>query len=316
VNILIFGAGAMGTAVGGFMALAGHHVTFIGRAPHVAALRASGLCISGIWGEHLVKDVNAFASLEEAGIQAYDLIVVAVKSYDTEKAACILEPCVGPETFICAYQNGLGNAEILAQHFGWNRILGARVIFGARINEPGQVEITVIAEPTAIGGYQGEDTAEKSRLVAGIMNDAGIPTVCTDKIQTILWSKVAYNCALNPLSALLDVPYGRLTETEYTRKIMEEVICELYAVGTAMGISLEPATSEAYADRFYNKLLPPTAAHYASMREDLKKGRRTEIDALNGCIARFGDDYGISCSANALLTALIHAREKDACQSG
>jgi 2-dehydropantoate 2-reductase len=311
VNILILGAGAMGTAVGGFLALAGHQITFIGRAPHVDALRASGLRISGIWGEHLVKDVNAFISLEEAGVHTYDLIIVAVKSYDTEKAACTLEPCVGPETFICAYQNGLGNAEILAQHFGWNRVLGARVIFGARINEPGQVEITVIAEPTAIGGYEGEDTAEKSRVVARIMDEAGIPTVYTDKIQTILWNKVAYNCALNPLSALLDVPYGHLAEAEYTRKLMGEVIHELYAVGTAMGIPLEPETSEAYKEKFYDKLLPPTAAHYASMREDLKKGRRTEIDALNGCITRFGNERGIPCPANALLTALIHAREKD-----
>ena len=145
-----------------------------------------------------------------------------------------------------------------------------------------------------------------------MMNESGIPTVYTDRIQTILWSKVAYNCALNPLSALLDVPYGHLAEEDYTRKIMGDVIHELYRVGHAINIPLEPDTSDAYLERFYGKLVPPTAAHYASMREDLKKMRRTEIDALNGCIARFGVERDIPCPANALLTALIHAREKDA----
>ena len=302
----------MGTAVGGFMALKGHDVTLIGRKPHITALKSEGLHITGIWGEHHVRGCNAYTSLEETQNQEYDLILIAVKSYDTEHAVELVKPYIGTDTFLCSYQNGLGNAEILAGHIGWERVLGARVIFGARINRPGEVEITVIAEPTAVGAYQGTASAEKAQAIAVMMNESGIPTVYTDRIQTILWSKVAYNCALNPLSALLDVPYGHLAEEDYTRKIMGDVIHELYRVGHAINIPLEPDTSDAYLERFYGKLVPPTAAHYASMREDLKKMRRTEIDALNGCIARFGVERDIPCPANALLTALIHAREKDA----
>lgn len=310
MNILIMGAGAMGSAVGGFMALKGHDVTLVGRKAHINAIKAAGLHITGIWGEHCVTKLNGFTSVEELQERKFDLIIVAVKSYDTENAAQVLAPYVDENTFLCSYQNGLGNAEILAEHYGWNRVVGARVIYGARINTPGEVEITVIAAPTVVGAYQGDVPDVKARQIAQLMDDSGIPSCYTEKIQTILWSKVAYNCALNPLSALLDVPYGRLAEEVYTRRLMEEVIQELYSVGTAMGISLEPANGEAYIKKFYEELLPPTAAHYASMREDLKKMRRTEIDALNGCIVRFGQEYGISCPSNALLTALVHAREK------
>ena len=305
------GAGAMGSAVGGFMALNGHDVTLVGRQKHIAAILQKGLDIHGIWGEHHVTGMSAHADIGEVKDNGFDLILIAVKSYDTENAARLVKPFVGETTFVCSYQNGLGNAETLSTHYGWEKVLGARVIFGARINQPGEVEITVIAEPTAIGSYQPGAADEKARAVAMCMNDSKIPTVYTQNIQTILWSKVAYNCALNPLSALLDVPYGRLAEKECTRKIMEEVVHELYAVGNAMKIRLDPASSEAYIEKFYGKLLPPTAAHYASMREDLKNNRRTEIDALNGCIERFGIQHGIACPANGLLTALIHAREKE-----
>jgi 2-dehydropantoate 2-reductase len=314
VNILVMGAGAMGSAVGGFMALYGHEITLIGREKHIAAIREKGLDINGIWGHHHVVNLSAFSSLQEIGSRQFELIIISVKSYDTEDAALAVKPCVGADTLLCSYQNGLGNAEILAQHYGWERVLGARVIFGARINRPGEVEITVIAEPTAVGSYQKGAADEYARVVAQAMNESGVPTVYTDRIQTILWSKVAYNCALNPLSALLDVPYGRLAEEYHTRKIMEDVIHELYAVGNAMNIPLDPETSHGYSEKFYGKLLPPTAAHYASMREDRHNMRRTEIDALNGCIAKFGAEHGISCPANGLLTALIHAREKDAGQ--
>jgi len=309
MKLLVMGAGAMGTTVGGFMALAGHDVTLIGRNPHIEALKSKGLLITGIWGEHTTRNFRAFTSTGELDDSRYDMILLAVKSYDTEHAAEQIKPLVDNNTLLCAYQNGLGNAETLAKYFGWERVLGARVIFGARINHPGQVEVTVIAEPTAIGAYHNAISEKVARAIADTMKEAGIPTIYTRQIQTILWSKVAYNCALNPLSALLDAPYGQLAAQDFTRKIMDDVIHELYRVGNAMDIPLKPDAAGAYLEQFYNKLLPPTAAHYASMREDLKKGRRTEIDALNGIIARFGRERGVACPANELLAALIRARE-------
>lgn len=309
MRILVMGAGALGSVAGGLMSRAGHEVSLVGRAAHINAVRSQGLLIEGIWGSHHVAGMEAVTAVEDLCRADFDLVLIAVKSYDTRKAAQLVVPMVSPETWVCSYQNGLGNAEVIAREVGPERVLGARVIYGARIAEPGRVDVTVIAAPTAIGGYGAPGAAKAAKEVAAAMEAAGLPTVDTDRIQTVLWSKVAYNCALNPLSALLNVPYGALAENSHTRQIMDDVIEELYAVAEAMEVPLEPETADGYRESFYGKLLPPTAAHYASMREDLLLGRRTEVDALNGAIARFGAERHVPCPANGMLTALVHARE-------
>ncbi len=310
MRILVMGAGALGSVAGGFMARAGHEVHLVGREAHVTRIVERGLFIEGIWGSHHVTTLTACTRVEDLSQREFDLILIAVKSYDTGEAARQIAPLASPDTWVCSYQNGLGNAEAIAHEIGWNRVLGARVIYGARIMEPGRVAVTVIAAPTAIGGYGGKGAEEAARESARLMDAASLPTCFTDRIPTVLWSKVAYNCALNPLSALLNVPYGVLAENEHTRAIMNDVVGELYRVADALDIPLEPAAAEAYLHAFYHQMLPPTAAHYASMREDLLQGRRTEIDALNGAIARFGETNHIPCPVNTMLASLVHAREQ------
>lgn len=309
MRILVMGAGAIGSAAGGFMAKAGHQVTLVGRHEHMDAVHRNGLLITGIWGTHLVPGLDARTDVEGLSAGDFDLILVTVKSYATREAVKGIRPLLDDNTLVCAYQNGLGNAEIIAESAGWERTVGARAIFGVRVNEPGAVEVTVIAQPTALGIYQDSAPAERVRRIAEDMDAAGLPTVYTDEIATVLWSKVAYNSALNPLSALLDVPYGALLDTEHTRAIMQEVVHELYAVASAMAVPLKPNTPEAYLALLFEKLIPPTAAHYASMREDFVHARRTEIDALNGAICRYGLEHGVSCPTNTLLTRLVRARE-------
>ena len=210
---------------------------------------------------------------------------------------------------MCAYQNGLGNGELIAKAVGWDRTIEAMVIFGTVIPEPGAVRVTVIAKPTALGARDAAVAPERVRDVAHAMDAAGLPTGYTDRVATEIWGKVAYNSALNPLSALLDVPYGILSETDHTRTIMRDIVTELYAVAAAMNVELDPETPEAYNTLLVDTLIPPTAAHYASMREDFRQKRRTEIGALNGAICRYGDEYGVPCPTNLLLTRLVLARE-------
>jgi 2-dehydropantoate 2-reductase len=309
MRVLIVGTGAIGSVVGGYLALSGAEVTLLGRAAHMAAVQRDGLRITGIWGDRPVRGLHTATSADEIIAGNFDVIVVAVKAYDTAAAARLLAPLAGPDTLVLAYQNGLGNAEALAEVLGWPRVVGVRAIYGARIPTPGEVTVTVIAQPTALGTYSPETDYRRVRELAERMDAAGLPTVYDDAIATTLWAKVAYNCALNPMSALLDVPYGALAETAYTRDIMRDVVEELYAVGAARGVSLRPATPAAYMDHFYTAMLPPTAAHYASMREDLLQRKRTEIDALNGAIVAFGAAAGIPTPANLYLTRLVHARE-------
>jgi 2-dehydropantoate 2-reductase len=308
MRMLVMGAGAVGSVVGGFMAKAGHEVHFVGRQAHMNAIAEHELRISGIWGEHRVRNIETFTKVPAAG-EVYDFILMAVKAYDTESATHAIKPFVGPETLVCSYQNGLGNAETMAAILGWEHILDARVIFGVWLPEPGHAEVTVTADATSIGCYRDAVPMPRIEAHAKAMDEAGIPSRATDTIATYLWGKVAYNCALNPLSALLGIPYGGLLEMEDTRYTMREIIHELYAVGRAMDVALRPPTPEEYIERLFDHLIPVTADHYASMHEDLRRGRRTEIDALNGAICRFGAEYGIPCPTNTVLSRLIRARE-------
>lgn len=309
MNILVMGAGAIGCVLGSFLAKAGHTVTLVGRAKHMDAIRREGLRISGIFGEHRIESLRPCVSVNEAAGPAYGFIFLTVKSYDTERAVDELAPLVNEDTLVCSYQNGLGNVDDVAARFGWARTVGARAIYGVRLPEPGHAEVTVIAKPTAIGRYDAATPEAPLKQIADELDAAGLPTVYTERIATILWSKVAYNCALNPLSALLDAPYGRLLETAETRELMTEIVQELYAVGKAMGVELDPDNAEAYRRQLFEELIPPTANHYASMREDFRLKRRTEIGALNGAIAEFGREQGVPVPTNTHLTRLVRAHE-------
>jgi 2-dehydropantoate 2-reductase len=309
MRVLVMGAGAMGSAIGGFLAKAGHDVILVGRPALMEAIAKDGLRITGIWGNHHVTNLTTATDVAAFKTGDFELILITVKSYDTRAAVEAIGPLVDKDTLVCSYQNGLGNAEIIAEMVGWHRTVGARAIYGVRLREPGSAEITVIANPTALGIYSPDAPAERVREIAEAMDASGVPTIYTDSIATVLWGKVAYNCALNPLSALLDVPYGALLDTEHTRAIMRDVIHELYAVGQAMNVCLDPDTPEAYVNLLFDRLIPPTAKHYASMREDFRLKRRTEIDALNGAICQYAEDKGVSCPANLMLTRLVHARE-------
>lgn len=309
MRVLVMGAGAMGSVAGGLLAKAGHDVTLVGRAGHIDAVRASGLRITGIWGEHHVVSLRAQTSTQGLKAGDFDLILITAKSYDTRNVVCEAAALVDGATLVCSYQNGLGNAEIIAEVVGWQRTIGARAIFGSWLREPGWAEVTVIADPTALGVYHSSAPADRVREIVAAMDGAGLPTVYSDEIATVLWSKVTYNCALNPLSGLLDVPYGALLDTEHTRAIMRETVYEVYAVAGTMGVPLKPETAGKYVDLLFHKLIPPTAAHYASLREDFRRRRRTEIDALNGAIVRYGESHGVPTPANRMLTRLVHARE-------
>ena len=291
------------------MAGAGHRVTLVDPAPHMAVIADRGLRVTGIWGDHCFTGIDARTSTDGLKPGDFDVVFISVKSFNTPAALDAAAPLVDENTLVCAFQNGLGNIEQVAERFGWARTVGARVIYGVRVTEPGMINVTVIASPTALGAMRPDGPVDRVREITAAMDAAGLPTVYSDRVEALLWAKVAYNSALNPLSALLDARYGSLPDIPEARRMMDTVIDELYAVGRARGVLLDPPDADAYRDLFYNRLIPPTAAHYASMHEDFACRRRTEIDALNGAIVRLGAECGVACPLNAWLTDLIHARE-------
>jgi 2-dehydropantoate 2-reductase len=306
--VLVAGAGAIGTVFGGLLER-GVHVDYLGRPEFVAVARRQGVRIDGLFGELTAHDPFAYSDVSELHGD-FQTVLLTVKSYDTEEMVRAIAPKLARDGILVCLQNGLGNVETAAAIVGDRRVLGARVIFGAERVGTAHVRVTVNAAPVLVGSPDPSDTArqEIATKVATLFADVGIPSEPTTNLLGELWAKVFYNAALNPLGALLGVPYGHLAADSDTRAIMDDVIDEAFAVARAAGVALPWSDAGTYRAHFYETLVPPTAAHRSSMLQDLERGRPTEIDAINGYVARRGGEIGIDVPANRLLTHLIRAR--------
>ena len=304
------GAGAIGCVFGGFLAEHGHDVSLIGRERHMAAIKENGLKISGIWGDHLIRNIKAFVSAKEIGAADFDLILLATKSFDTEEAVKQILPFIGPQTLIVALQNGLGNIEIIAGIAGKEHTIAARVIFGVESVALHHFKVTASADKVMFGAVSHHIPAERITELAAMIAAAGIPAAATHEIEKYIWTKVLYNCCLNAPAALLGTCYGKLGESEATRNIIGAVATEVLAVARSRGIDLGFPDAAAYEKVLYEELLPVTYAHHPSTLQDLRSGKKTEIEALNGAIVRLGREKNIPTPVNWVLTQLIHGREE------
>jgi 2-dehydropantoate 2-reductase len=300
------GAGALGSVFGGLLAHAGRTVVFLGRGEHFAHLKDNGLTIDGIWGEFRLGPA---LTLDTAPAAPFDIILLCVKSFDTPEACRQIRPHLAPDGLVVSVQNGLGNLELIARNFGEARTIGARVIFGAQVRRPGLVSVTVYADQVLLGAMAELSPQAKLEAMAADLNAAGIPSRVVPDILTHIWGKVLYNCALNPLGAILGVPYGALGDNPETRDLMRRIIEEIYQVAAVKGVKLSLPTPVAYFQYFMTQLLPPTAAHWPSMWQDLQAGRKTEIEALNGAICRYGQEAGVATPYNDALARLMRFLE-------
>jgi 2-dehydropantoate 2-reductase len=305
MKYLVMGAGALGSVFGGLLAEHGHDVTFVGADDHLLAMQKQGLTITGIWGEHRLGSVKAYYGTKDLS-GAYDVVLLSVKSYHTTAVITQTLPFIHEKSLIFSIQNGLGNWDAIAHAVGWERTVGARVIFGAEIECPGTARVTVYADKVLLGSPSGTAPADIIEKVCDQFNDAGIPTALCETITSFLWGKVLYNCSLNALGAILNVPYGRLQETPEVMETMRRIIDEIFLVATSKGVKLPYENAQAYYKTLTEVQLPPTATHRSSMLQDMAKGGRlTEIDALNGAISRYGREQGIPTPVNDVLTAII-----------
>lgn len=312
LRVLVVGAGALGSVFGCLLKDKGHEVGLLEPSSRLDDIRELGLGVSGLFGEHARNGFALYSSHIDVPAGHYEVVLITVKSFHTQAAAKQIAPKVGENALVISLQNGLGNYEAIRDEVGEHRALAARVIFGARMADRAHAEVTVYAEPVMIGSPIKGDAALFSRTeaIAGAFSDAGIPTQATDEITKFIWSKMLYNCSLNPLSALLNVPYGRLLESEATKILMRQIVEEMFAVAHAHSIELFWNEPEDYIGLLFGRLIPDTAAHFASMAQDLQASRRTEIEALNGAIVRMGEQKHIECPANSTISELIRAADQ------
>jgi 2-dehydropantoate 2-reductase len=310
---LIFGTGALGSVLGGLLQESGCDVTYVGRGKHFKAVQENGLKITGIWGEHYIPASLILGFVDPNKIQKkFSVILLCVKSMHTDEASGQAEPLLEDDGIMVSIQNGLNNWETIANHVGENRTVGARVIFGAEIPEPGLVKVTVIADEVLMGEPFRMVNRSLLEATSRDLNSAGIPTgiASSEDIRSALWVKVLYNSALNPLSAILEVPYGKLGQSHETQEIMRKVLEEIFQVMEHKGVRISFKDSADYYRFFIEKLLPPTADHHSSMLQDISAGRQTEIDALNGAISQYAKELGIGTPYNDFLTALIRFKQQ------
>jgi 2-dehydropantoate 2-reductase len=312
MRILVFGAGALGQAVGCLLAADGHDVDLILRERFREAIRREGLAVTGIFGEFRVAPdrIGSFASIDAVRDRRYDYTLVTVKSYDTAAAADALAMIDDQSFTVVSLQNGCGNMEILRERFGNDHTLAARVITGFEIERPGLVRITVTADAIHIGGPLSGEIPPSAVRLAEAVNHGGLPCTTTPHIGRDLLAKLLYNSALNPLGAVLGVHYGALGDDPHSRSIMNRVIGEVFAVIRAMGARTHWETPEEYEAFFYSQQIPATYHHRSSMLQDLETGKRTEVEALTGYVSAQGQMHGVPTPVCDTLSDLVRFRER------
>ncbi|OGR17504.1 MAG: hypothetical protein A2X81_20100 [Desulfobacterales bacterium GWB2_56_26] len=311
MNFLVYGAGALGQAVGCMLAAqGGHHVDFILRERFIDSILANGLKVTGILGEFCAPLQNCtFLPTVDRAQGVYDYVLITTKAYDTETAVRDIASLGDRAVRVVSMQNGCGNVELVEQQFGPEKSLGARVITGFEIMRPGMIAITVTADAIHVGASRRGEIPESAMELAAMIAHAGHPALAVTDIHQSLFAKLLYNCSLNPLGAILGVHYGALVEHAETRELMNRVIDETFAVICALGGTTPWPDADSYRQVFYDKLVPATYNHRPSMLQDLENGKRTEVDALVGYVSRQGKRHGLSTGTCDVLAALVKFKE-------
>jgi len=307
IKVLVLGAGAVGLGLSSFLLQSGCSVTLVGRNNTISLLREKGLNRVGILGElsSPPESFDVFSNLNDVSSGNYDFILVCAKSFDTEVVGRQLEQFwkFGSAKIILC-QNGWGNAEKISKILPKKDIFNARVITGFIRPELNKVDVTVHAQPVHLGSLFVRELKTLIPLAQAI-NQGGLPCLVTREIAKDLWAKMLYNCPLNALGAVLAVNYGSLGEKESTRIIMEGIVEEVFTVMLALNYKTHWKNAKSYLEEFYGKFLPNTYGHESSMLQDLRAGKTTEIEAINGVIVTEGIRNNIKVPFNLLIYNLI-----------
>jgi 2-dehydropantoate 2-reductase len=299
MRFMVFGAGALGSLVAARLSAA-HDVTLVGRREHVEAIRTSGLRVTGRT-ECVATSIEAVTEAPTPpDVTPPDVVLVTTKSYGTAGAVEALERFAKPSIFV-SLQNGLGNEEILAEHV--EKVLGAVINQGVTFLEPGAVYHAGEGE-TALGAFQGTEPGDAER-VAAAFRETGLPAHAVDDIRTQIWLKAILNAAVNPLTALLGKRTGELVGDPALESAIRLIVHESVAIARAAGIALE---ENIVLEKIWS-VARATKDNKSSMLQDLERGRRTEIDAINGALLDRARALGVAAPQNELLFHLIRAAQ-------
>ena len=292
MKILVMGSGGVGGLYGGRLAHAGCDVTFVARGAHLAAMREHGLLIeSEAYGNTLIKPLKVTDDPTSAGTP--DLILFAVKLWDTEAVARQLLPIAGPNTAVLSLQNGVVKDDILGGVFGKKALMGGVAYVGTHIARPGVISQVGTLQRLVFGEYDGRQSERSQTLLAALLK-AGIQAELSNDIRRTLWEKYTFLVGLSGATASMRTTIGPVRENPQTRAFLHDLMKEAVAVGRALGVALP----ENYADDRLKFADSVPGTMDSSLHHDLKNGNRLEVEWLAGGVVQLGKKAGVPTPCN------------------
>jgi 2-dehydropantoate 2-reductase len=298
-KIAVVGAGAVGGYFGGMLARAGAPVVFIGRPAFVDAVKRNGLLLDTTqFKEH----VKVEASSDLAAARDAEIVLFCVKTTDTAATARALAPLLAKNALVVSMQNGVDNAEQIHAASGLHA-LAAAVYVAASVPSPGTVKH--VGRGDLVVGPKNVATER----IAAVFERAGVPCKISDLLAAELWTKLVWNCGLNAVSALGKATYGDITANEDARQLVEGAVFEAIFVAKAAGVHLPLLDDPKAAMTGGYKIAQAMAATRSSTAQDMMRGKKTEIDSLNGFIVRKGRELHVPTPINHALFTLVKLAE-------
>jgi 2-dehydropantoate 2-reductase len=300
VKVAVVGAGAMGCLYAGAFHRAGAEVTLIDVSPEqLAAINANGLELDTRGGVEMLK---LPAVRPEEANETADLVVLFTKTFHTDAALAGVKAVIGPETHILTLQNGLGNDDAVARHVARERVIAGVSTLPSDLVGPGRVR------SHGEGGskiYPAAGDPAFAQRVADLLTAGGLPTTLEPDIQAAIWSKAIFNAAMNTLCALTRRTPGFLGSHEESQALIGAVVLEGVAAANASGVAID---AQPILDLTVVSVTDH-ADHEASMLQDVKAARRTEVDAINGAIVRAAQSAGVPTPVTETLWRLVKLEE-------
>ncbi|MGZ5146536.1 MAG: ketopantoate reductase family protein, partial [Burkholderiales bacterium] len=292
MKIAVLGSGGVGGFYGGRLAHAGYDVSFVARGAHLAAMRSQGLTIeNAAQGDIHVPRVKV--TDDPATIGEVDLVLIAVKLWDTEAAARAVKPIVGAHTAVVSLQNGVIKDDIMRREFGAPAVMGGVAYVGTHISRPGVILQTGTLQRLVFGEYDGTRSLRARQLLEALLR-AGIEAELSEDIRRTLWEKYVFLVGLSGTTTTMRMPIGAIRENPQTRAFLLDLMKETVAVGRAHGVNLP----EDYAElrlAFADTVAPDMSS---SMHHDLEHGNRLEVAWLSGGVVQLGRAVGVETPAN------------------
>jgi 2-dehydropantoate 2-reductase len=304
MKIAVMGSGGVGGYYGGLLVRAGQDVTLIARGAHLAALREKGLQVKSVHDDFIIAPVQATDVPAEVG--PVDLVMVCVKTPETEQAAEAIKPMVGTNTVVMSLQNGVDAAERIGVIVGMERMVGGATWISSAIEAPGVIRQISQFRRIVLGELAGGVT-ERVRAIADVLASTGATVEVTDNMMKVLWTKFVFIASISGIGSLTRLELGEYRAVPETRGLLVSLMREVEAIARASGVALGGDAVEetlALLDRVAPSVKP-------SMQRDVEAGRRSELESMIGVISRRGRELGIPTStADMVYAALLPAELK------